>query len=143
MSFKGLVAWFLISLFGCFSLPALAQTGYVSNSSDDTVSVIELASETVIATIPVGDGPRRIQIGPASGLVYVTNFSSDSISIIDPTILMVVDTIPVGINPGEIVFPLRKILDMLWVYSPVQYMLLTYLLTPSQQLSPFPLLLVL
>lgn len=37
---------------------------YVTNQNDDTVSVIDTSSNTVIATIPVGNGPFGIAITP-------------------------------------------------------------------------------
>ncbi|MEK6602700.1 MAG: YncE family protein, partial [Candidatus Binatota bacterium] len=36
---------------------------YVANERSDTVSVIEAGGNTVVGSIPVGDGPRRITVG--------------------------------------------------------------------------------
>lgn len=68
--------------------------GYVSNTDDDTVSVIDLSSRSVVATIPVGDEPFGITPFTIDGrdLVYVTNLRSNSISIIDPATDAVVNT---------------------------------------------------
>lgn len=38
---------------------------YVANREDNTVSVIDTSTDTVIATIPVGNGP----VGVAAGIV--------------------------------------------------------------------------
>ena len=46
---------------------ALAQTqtrGYVTNESSNNVSVIDTATNTVVATIPVGAQPRGIAVTP-------------------------------------------------------------------------------
>ena len=40
----------------------------------DTVSVIDGATNTVTATIPVGSAPDGVGVDPATGTVYVTNF---------------------------------------------------------------------
>ena len=37
---------------------------YITNQFADSVSVIEIATNTVIGTIPVGDGPKGIAITP-------------------------------------------------------------------------------
>ena len=54
---------------------ALAQTrGYVTNSDDDTVSVIDPSNNnTVVATVSVGDGPAGVAVTPNGAFVYVTN----------------------------------------------------------------------
>ena len=47
----------LASLLG--SAQSLAQNAYITNYGDNTVSVIATATNTVIATIPVGNDPCR------------------------------------------------------------------------------------
>ena len=37
------------------------------------VSVIDPATNTVVATIPVGGNPSGVDVNPANGLVYVAN----------------------------------------------------------------------
>ena len=51
---------------------------YVANQSGDTVSVIATATNTVTATVPVGDGPAAFGqfIGPAPAVERVTTFCS-------------------------------------------------------------------
>jgi YVTN family beta-propeller protein len=57
------------------ALPAGALA-FVSNSGDDTVSVIDLANDSVIATRPVGrnpidlDGPHHLAVDRARGILY-------------------------------------------------------------------------
>ena len=41
-----------------------APFAYVTNSHSNTVSVIDTASNTVVATVPVGNGPIAVAITP-------------------------------------------------------------------------------
>lgn len=51
---------------------------YVSNYGSDTVSVIDVASLSVIATIPVGDAPYGVAASPDNLKVFVSHDSGDS-----------------------------------------------------------------
>ena len=51
-------------------------------SGSNTVSVIDPATNTVVATIPVGDSPYGVAINPTNGLVYVTNVHSNTVSVV-------------------------------------------------------------
>jgi YVTN family beta-propeller protein len=55
---------------------------YVTNYGSDTVSVINGATNTVIATISVGIEPAGVAYDPSNGYIYVTNYGSDTVSII-------------------------------------------------------------
>ena len=69
---------------------------YVSNTGDDTVSVIDTTTNTVVGNpIPVGDGPSRIAYDNATKSMYVIQ-SDRSVSVIDTTTNIVVKSIPVG-----------------------------------------------
>jgi YVTN family beta-propeller protein len=59
----------------CFlaSAQTLAQNAYITNSSDNTVSVIATGTNTVTATIPVGGFPFRVAVTPDGSKVYVAN----------------------------------------------------------------------
>ena len=72
---------------------------YVANGSNPgTVSVIDTATNMVVATITVGSSPG-IAVTPDRKHVYVTNPSSNSVSVIDTATNTVVKTITVGSNP--------------------------------------------
>ncbi|WP_316785175.1 Ig-like domain repeat protein [Streptomyces sasae] len=72
---------------------------YVANEGDDTVSVIDTATNTVTATINVGSSPFGVAVTPGGAFVYVTNVASDSVSVIDTATNAVTDTISVGTAP--------------------------------------------
>jgi YVTN family beta-propeller protein len=87
---------------------------YVTNASDNTVSVIDTASNTVVAAIPVGAGPIDVAITsdvthpsvhddlPHQPLAYVTNSAENTVSVIDTANNNVVATIPVGNFPSAV-----------------------------------------
>jgi YVTN family beta-propeller protein len=66
---------------------------YVTNAADNTVSVIDPTSNTVVATIPVGHDPNGVAITSDGTHAYVTNQLEDSVSVIDTASNTVVATI--------------------------------------------------
>src|SRR3989475_11434648 len=46
---------------------------YITNLNDNTVSVIDTASNTVTATVPVGTFPNGVAVTPDGARVYVAN----------------------------------------------------------------------
>ena len=77
---------------------------YVVNILSDNVSVISIATNIVVATVPVGTSPRGIAIEPIGAFAYVADRNSGSVSVINTTTNMVVATIPVGVGPESIAF---------------------------------------
>ena len=75
-----------------------APFAYVPND-DDQVKVIDLATNAVVATIPVGDTPSGVAVHPAGTRVYVTNLGSASVSVIDTATNTVVATVNVCQRP--------------------------------------------
>ena len=55
--------------------PSLAQNAYITNTGSNTVSVIDTATNTVTATIPVGGEPYSVAVSPDGSKVYVANQS--------------------------------------------------------------------
>ncbi len=77
-----------------------AQTAYVTNRGDNNVSVIDVSTEMVTNTIPVGLAPMRVAFTPDGSTAFVTNASNDnSVSVIDVSMEMVTNTITVGSTP--------------------------------------------
>src|SRR5579862_2011107 len=76
---------------------------YVANIGGNTVSVINTSTKTVVATIPVGDGPLGIAISPNGAFAYVVNnhdtASGDSVSVIKTATNTVVATVKVQSAP--------------------------------------------
>ena len=71
---------------------------YVANTTSNTVSVIDTASQTEILEIPVGLEPVAVAAKPDGSEVWVANHVSDSVSVIDtdplsPTFHTVVRTV--------------------------------------------------
>lgn len=49
----------------------IAKVAYVANNGDDTISIIDLTTNTVINTIPGGGGPEYMVISPDNTRLYV------------------------------------------------------------------------
>jgi YVTN family beta-propeller protein len=76
-----------------------APKAYVGNFRDNTVSVIDTASNTAIATVAVAAGPHGMSLGRDGRFVYVTGDASTSMSVIDTATDRVVRTVEVGTTP--------------------------------------------
>ena len=76
-----------------------AQNAYITNQRSNTVSVIDTATNTVSATIPVGVNPVGVAVNPGGSKVYVANLSANTVSVIDTATNTVIATIPVGSQP--------------------------------------------
>lgn len=74
---------------------------YVANFGGNTVSVIATATNTVTATVPVGNFPAGVAVTPDGSHVYVANFgdSPGTVSVISTATNSVTATVPVGNIP--------------------------------------------
>jgi YVTN family beta-propeller protein len=63
--------------------PVSAQVAFVPNTSDNTVSIIDVLSGTVIGAVPVGSEPQGVAVASNGTTAYVTNLFGPSVSIID------------------------------------------------------------
>ena len=90
-----------ITALACLVAPAsvLAENAYITNLVSANVSVIDTATNTVIATIPVGIGQNGVAVTPDGSKVYVANVNVPFVSVIDTATNTVIATIPVGIGP--------------------------------------------
>jgi YVTN family beta-propeller protein len=89
----GFVAAALIGLLS--ASPAHAQTVYVANAGEESVSVIDPQTGATLAPpIKVGRDPDSIAISPDGTRVLVANFFADDISIIDTSTNKNIGTIP-------------------------------------------------
>ncbi len=112
MTAKACAIW-ASSLALLVAVPVAGDVGaWVTNLLDDSVSVIDTATNSVVATVPVGDGPEAVGVNPDNTRVYVANGAADTVSVIDVATNAVVATVPVGDNPqGVAVDP-----SGFWVY---------------------------
>lgn len=78
------------------AIPAQAQSFAYVTSSSNTVSKIDTASNTVVATIPVGNLPTGVAVTLDGTRVYVANDFVDTVSVIDTANNTVVATVPAG-----------------------------------------------
>ncbi|HZJ01918.1 MAG TPA: beta-propeller fold lactonase family protein, partial [Gemmatimonadaceae bacterium] len=72
---------------------------YAANGRTSTVSVVNLTSGTVAATIPVGRRPWGIALSRDGRTLYTANGLSNSVSVIDVDSRKVTATIGVGQRP--------------------------------------------
>ena len=82
---------------------------YVANqgtedSPDNTVSVIEVATNTVVATIVTGRGAHGVVVSSDGATVFVTNILDATVSAIDVATQTVIATISVGKGPNGITY---------------------------------------
>jgi YVTN family beta-propeller protein len=94
---------------GTYLAPAVAAGApfaYVANAFDGTVSVLDVRTAAIVATVPVGCDPRDLAALPDGSRVYVANtcaddpdMLTDTVSVIDAATRAVVDTIDVGTAP--------------------------------------------
>ncbi len=72
---------------------------YITNQGSHDVSVIDLASQKVVATVPVGRSPAGVVASSRAGRVFVSNPDSKTISVIDMREQKVVGTLAAGDGP--------------------------------------------
>jgi YVTN family beta-propeller protein len=71
----------------------------------NTVSMIDVATNTVVRSVPVGNNPFGVAVTPDGKLAYVTNYGifntapGHTVSVIDTATNQVKTTIPVGLSP--------------------------------------------
>lgn len=74
---------------------------YVSNQADDTVSVIDGATNTVVHTVRVGKYPNGVAVNPRTNTIYVANLNGGTLSIINGTQLTT-STLRLGSSPAKV-----------------------------------------
>lgn len=84
---------------GAFAYVADFGLAEANPAKPGAVSVIDLATNTETAAIPVGIGPIGVAISPDGGSVLVSNIGSAAVSIIDPVTKQVTAQLTVGSNP--------------------------------------------
>jgi YVTN family beta-propeller protein len=72
---------------------------YATTVVPGNLSVIDTATNTVVATVATGTSPGGIAVNPAGTRVYVSNFDSNNVTVIDSATNTVVSTVAVGSSP--------------------------------------------
>lgn len=75
---------------------------YVTSIDADQLEVYDLATLDLLATVPVGDGPWGVAVGP--GRIAVTDTGADTVHILDRDTLAVRDVVTVGSGPWNSTF---------------------------------------
>lgn len=76
-----------------------APFAYITNQGSHDVSVIDLASQAVVATVAVGRSPAGVVANSRAGRAFISNPDSRDISVIDMRSQRVVATLPAGDGP--------------------------------------------
>src|SRR6476660_2729872 len=77
---------------------------YVANEDTETLSVVDLATGSVIAAVKVGEEPEGVTIRPDGKVVYVTCEGDGAVFAIDTQTNKLLKRIPVGPRPRSIGF---------------------------------------
>ena len=87
---------------GGLTISADGNTLYVADNLGDAVSVIDLPSRTVKATVPVGHNPYTVILSKDGKSAYVSNWGEETLRVLDVSgaIPQVKQTIQVGTHPN-------------------------------------------
>jgi YVTN family beta-propeller protein len=77
---------------------------YVPNVRSDSVSVIDGATNGVVATVPVGTYPYFATYDSKNGYIYVPDYGSAGVSVIDGATDALVTTVSVGSSPLDAIY---------------------------------------
>src|SRR5438105_13415923 len=95
---NGLLAAVAIGLC-CAARVALADTIYVSNEKDNTITVVDGTTLAPVKTIPVGQRPRGILLSRDAQSLYICASDSDHIEVLDLVSDKISRTLPSGADP--------------------------------------------
>lgn len=92
----------VLALVMLMSITCAAPFAYIPNSKSNTVSVIDTATNTITATVPVGNYPNGVAVSPDGSKAYIANWKDSTVSVID-TASFKVTTFSVPSGPEGIV----------------------------------------
>ena len=90
------------SNFHGIAINPITDIAVVINEKADSVSVIDLNTQKVLSTIPVGKAPKGVAIDKGLNIAVVSNSYDENISVLDLTAYQVIANIPVGKSPEGI-----------------------------------------
>ena len=95
------------SWFGLLAISSDGRRLYAPSSRDNTLALVDTASNTIAATVPVGTYPYGVALTPDGRKAYVTNRGSfsgggNTVSVVDTGTAAVTMTITVGTTPSGI-----------------------------------------
>src|SRR5438132_17689 len=79
-----------------------APVAYITNFEDDTVSVLDTATKTVVGTVAVAASPAGIAVDPAGARAYVASSDAGTVSVLDTATNTIVATVAVGASPSGV-----------------------------------------
>lgn len=88
-------------MWGLLSSTALADQIYITNEKDDTVSIIDSKTLTVIKTINVGERPRGIILSKDKKLIFICASDSDTVQVMDVATGKILHNLPSGQDPEQ------------------------------------------
>jgi YVTN family beta-propeller protein len=80
----------------------ITNVAVISNFVDNTITLLDMARQAIIGTVPVGTRPLGVAVNPATNRALVVNNQSNSVSVVDLQNNQVVATIPVGRQPFRV-----------------------------------------
>jgi len=80
----------------------MPQYAITANYGSNNVSIVNLSTMAVAATIPVGNGPVAVLISPDQTKAFVANYNSNTISEINLSTNTVIATLVVGTAPDTL-----------------------------------------
>ena len=104
-SVRRLACWRASAALGALLLSLIAEQAsaapfaYMTSTGDNSVLIIDTATNTVVGAVPVGSTPYGAVVTPDGARVYVANDQSNTVSVIGTWVNTVIATIPVGVNP--------------------------------------------
>ena len=87
-----------------FLRPGVKLCAYVANFGDGTVSVVDLVTLTVRATVPVGATPAGLRTHPTRAEIWGVSTDDGNVWVLDAATDRVVARIPVGTSPHALDF---------------------------------------
>ena len=62
--------------------------------------MLDIATNTVVASVPVPSNPQMVALNPAGTRAYVPSYDANNVSVIDTGTNAIIATVPVGARPS-------------------------------------------